>query len=272
MDECLRSSRQAARGLRSPISLVGALLVALATLTACAGNSDGVDEGDSAVESVDPMPALVGQRLDVALSDLAAIGVGEDDVELVGGGAFGVLDESNWDVCEQRPEPGSTDIVDVRLIVDRQCPESTNERMEEDADTTLESEASDVESVESADEGEPESPAVFITAARRDLRDIRKDLNDLETAFREGGLLRVAGNQVELAFNLGQLGARIPPEEFTQTWTERLDALDLAIEDIGLQLDGDGSPGTVLDAIDSGRSAVKAGLSELKEFEKSLDG
>lgn len=68
------------------------------------------------------MPDLVGQRLDVALSNLERAGIAAD-AEVVGGGMFGVVDESNWLVCEQSPAVGVT-VSDVpRLTVDRTCPE-----------------------------------------------------------------------------------------------------------------------------------------------------
>lgn len=46
------------------------------------------------------MPDVVGKRLDIALSDVERAGF-DDEVEVLGGGAFGVLDESNWTVCSQ---------------------------------------------------------------------------------------------------------------------------------------------------------------------------
>ena len=69
------------------------------------------------------MPVVVGKRLDVAKSDLVSAGVDADDVEVVGGGALGVVDESNWTVCEQRPIAG-VEAQDVRVIVDRMCAQS----------------------------------------------------------------------------------------------------------------------------------------------------
>jgi hypothetical protein len=66
------------------------------------------------------MPDVAGQRLDVALSDLEGVGVGEGDVEIVGGGVFGVIDESGWTVCTQGPMAGSV-AEHVRVIVDRSC-------------------------------------------------------------------------------------------------------------------------------------------------------
>jgi hypothetical protein len=50
------------------------------------------------------VPALVGQRLDVALDRLQSAGL-KGDVQ--GGGLFGVLDESGWRVVDQDPSPGA---------------------------------------------------------------------------------------------------------------------------------------------------------------------
>jgi len=69
------------------------------------------------------MPDVTGQRLDVALSDLDGLGVGEDAVEIVGGGMFGVIDESGWTVCSQRPAALRA-AESVRLVVDRTCPDT----------------------------------------------------------------------------------------------------------------------------------------------------
>lgn len=66
------------------------------------------------------MPDVVGQQLDVAQSDIERAGFG-DDVEVVGGGVFGVVDESNWTVCEQLPAAGAAVTDTPRLVVDRSC-------------------------------------------------------------------------------------------------------------------------------------------------------
>ena len=233
------------------------------------GDSNDASESDAVVEELDPMPDLLGERLDVALSDLDGIGFGEDDVELVGGGTFGVLDESNWFVCEQRPEPGATTFEDLRLIVDRTCPDASA-----DAPSDTEEETVAADSFESnVDQGTvdaPESPATFVVSARRDLRDIRKDLNDLETAFSEGGILRVAGNQVELAFNIAQLNLREAPEDFADTWTERLAATSLAIDEVDNRLDSEAAPQAVIEAIDNARDEVRRTLDAVKDFEGTL--
>ena len=65
------------------------------------------------------MPDVVGLQLDVAKSDIKGAGFG-GDVEIVGGGLFGVVDDSNWVVCDQRPAQGEP-VSDPRLVVDREC-------------------------------------------------------------------------------------------------------------------------------------------------------
>lgn len=79
------------------------------------------------------MPRVTDQQLDIALSDIERAGVNEE-VEVVGGGLFGVLDESNWQVCEQLPEAGQPVSGAPRLTVSRSC----NEDEPEPAQTSAE--------------------------------------------------------------------------------------------------------------------------------------
>lgn len=72
-------------------------------------------------ESAAPvMPDVVGKQLDVALSDIKRAGL-DDEPEILGGGVFGILDESNWQVCEQLPAAGESPDGKPRLTVDREC-------------------------------------------------------------------------------------------------------------------------------------------------------
>jgi len=50
------------------------------------------------------VPALVGQRLDTALDRLEKAGL---KAQVDGGGLFGIVDESGWQVVEQDPSPSS---------------------------------------------------------------------------------------------------------------------------------------------------------------------
>ena len=89
------------------------LIVAFAvtlSLTACGG--------PPAAEPV--MPDVVGTTLDVAKSDIERAGF-HGDVEVLGGGIFGVVDEKNWQVCKQLPLAGEAIADTPRLEVDRSC-------------------------------------------------------------------------------------------------------------------------------------------------------
>lgn len=66
------------------------------------------------------MPDVIGRQLDVALSDIKSAGF-EDKVEVIGGGTFGVVNESNWQVCHQLPAAGQSLTAAPKLTVDRSC-------------------------------------------------------------------------------------------------------------------------------------------------------
>ena len=106
-----------------------------------------------------PVPNVVGERLDVAQSELEDQGF---DVEALGGGTFGIVDESNWTVCESRPAAGETASGSVKLVVDRDCPPSGDTASGSSGETTAEpSSGSDL-----AAEPEPEpapAPAAKVT-------------------------------------------------------------------------------------------------------------
>lgn len=68
------------------------------------------------------MPNVVGSPLDTAKSDIERAGF-QSDVEVLGGGLFGILDDSAWTVCEQLPAAGETMTDKPRLTVDRSCPD-----------------------------------------------------------------------------------------------------------------------------------------------------
>lgn len=71
------------------------------------------------------MPDVVGQRLDVALSNIEQAGFRKDP-EVLGGGLLGIVDESNWEVCEQTPEADQPVTDKPRLVVERSCVDESN--------------------------------------------------------------------------------------------------------------------------------------------------
>lgn len=95
-----------------------AAIVPVLGLAGCNGSSE------------DPvMPDVMGQRLDVALSDIEHAGF-TDEVEVLGGGVFGVVDKSNWQVCDQSPAAGQAVTAAPRLTVDRSCGDGAPEQSE----------------------------------------------------------------------------------------------------------------------------------------------
>ena len=87
---------------------VTAAIVLMMTLTACGSGEDS------------EMPDVVGSPLDTAKSDIERAGYGSD-LEVLGGGLFGIVDDSAWIVCEQLPAAGEAITKQPRLTVDRSC-------------------------------------------------------------------------------------------------------------------------------------------------------
>jgi beta-lactam-binding protein with PASTA domain len=83
-----------------------------------------------------PVPDVTGDRLDVAKSELSDAGF---DTEEIGGGTFGIINESNWTVCETDPPAGATGGGKVKLIVDRECSTTTTGGSSADEEPTPDS-------------------------------------------------------------------------------------------------------------------------------------
>lgn len=84
-----------------------------------AGGADPLEDGASTAEDqADSAPAgppdVIGARLDIGRAELERAGY---RASVSGGGAFGVIVEQNWVICEQEGPDG--DVVDIR--VDRSC-------------------------------------------------------------------------------------------------------------------------------------------------------
>lgn len=94
-----------------------ALILGLA-LTACGSGEPTV------------MPDVIGSTLEKAKSDIERAGF-SSDVEILGGGMFGILDDSAWMVCEQLPDAGDAITGEPRLTVDRSCGSDAEEQAEE---------------------------------------------------------------------------------------------------------------------------------------------
>ncbi len=129
-----------------PVLAVGVLVVV--GITGCGAEKDPV-----------LMPDVTGQQLDAAKTELQGAGF-SDDVDVDGGGLFGVVDDSNWQVCEQLPVAGEQITGTPRLTVDRSCEGAADEGADEAEDEP----ESPTESATPDAEPTPSEPAV-ITAA-----------------------------------------------------------------------------------------------------------
>ena len=222
----------------------------LALIYSAVTNEATNDATETTAEEVTPMPDLVGERFDVAISNLGQLDVAEDDVEIVGGGTFGILDESNWFVCEQQPGASQPLVAPFRLIVDRSCPET--------ASTATPSESTPEESptAEASSEPVPESPILFTASVQGNIDDFRKDLNDLRDAVTDNSALRIITNIAELSFNLGQIQSATPPAQIAAEWNVQLAELDSALTNLNTVVTTDGTSQDLKAAIKSTRSAL----------------
>ena len=91
-------------------------------LSSCAAFSVAISLVGCGGTATEIMPSVKGDRLDSAQATLDAAGIKKDSIDIKGGGTFGVIDESNWQVCNQTPEPGKAIDSTVILYVNRSCP------------------------------------------------------------------------------------------------------------------------------------------------------
>lgn len=75
----------------------------------------------------------------------------------------------------------------------------------------------------------PETPLEFRFSALRDLKDLRTDVNDARIGISEDGLGKFYWNVVEIQFNMAQLEALMPREEYAERWNQKLDILKKAV-------------------------------------------
>lgn len=76
----------------------------------------------------------------------------------------------------------------------------------------------------------PETPLEFRFSALRDLKDLRKDVNDARIGISEDGLGKFYWNVAEIQFNMTQLEMLLPREEYAARWNEKLAILQKAVD------------------------------------------
>jgi hypothetical protein len=241
-----------------------AVLLGLFVIVGLTSGGDTTGTGASEEPEIILTPSVVGSRLDVAYSDFDALGVGEGDIEVVGGGTFGIVDESNWTVCEQQPAAEAPLEGPYRFIVDRNCPEvsvaSEESVVEVEPETAAPEETVVVEEV-------PDSPTIFTASVSGNIADMRKDLSDLEKAIAEDGVLRILGNITEINFNYAQIGARTAPEAIAESWNTEFEALGESVSNLTDRVTNDGTSKQVNSAI----KAVRGNLNSLDALVAELN-
>lgn len=114
----------------------------------------------------------------------------------------------------------------------------------------------------------PMSPVEFRVSALGDVADMRKDFSDFEVVLNKGGLLRLMGNILEIEFNIGQLQSLTPPDQYSAKFSEKLLALNVAVDGLSNAVtDAESSTSNTKNQLSKCRSA----LNSLEAFLKSVD-
>lgn len=74
--------------------------------------------------------------------------------------------------------------------------------------------------------------AAFASGGHGDLADMNKDLNDMVMRASNNQNIRLMGNTIELAFNIGQLETLTPPTSVAGSWAPQLAALSAAVTQV----------------------------------------
>lgn len=105
----------------------------------------------------------------------------------------------------------------------------------------------------------PDSPTYFRTSALGNLSDMKKDIGDAQLALEKGGSWKLLGNAAEIAFNIGQLQALNPPNQYSKTWMKHVAELDSLSDKF-------------LDSISNGSvSKTRSILSKMTKLVKSME-
>jgi hypothetical protein len=85
------------------------------------------------------------------------------------------------------------------------------------------------------------STGSFYSEAKGNLKDLYKDLNDMNDAINDDSSWRVMTNNVELAFNMLQLTLLDPPAAIAANWERQFGLLQNAVDNVSAAIDNDAS-------------------------------
>ena len=74
--------------------------------------------------------------------------------------------------------------------------------------------------------------ALFLSSGHGDIADMNKDLDDMVMRATNNQNIRLMGNTLELAFNVGQLEALTPPTAVAASWASQLSALSSSVTQV----------------------------------------
>lgn len=103
-----------------------------------------------------------------------------------------------------------------------------------------------------------DSPVVFSTSAKGDLKDLDKDLGDLLDAIAKGSTFRLITNSAELSFNIGQLESLDPPASVASAWKQQFGSLQKAIKAVQAAISNDSSVSSMKSKIAAAKRQIVA--------------
>ena len=115
-----------------------------------------------------------------------------------------------------------------------------------------------VSSVPLASAQAADSPVIFATSAKGDLKDLDKDLGDLLDALAKGSTFRLITNSAELSFNIGQLESLEPPTSVAAAWKQQFGALQKSIKAVQSAISNDSSVSSMKSKIAAAKRQIVA--------------
>jgi hypothetical protein len=156
------------------------------------------------------MPDVVGKTLDDAKKAVEKAGF-DDDVEVEGGGVFGIVVESNWTVCSQAPSEGTEVSDPPALTVERDCGGNDAKGDGEDPKSEDAPETDSVETETPSDSSEPEAEQDLTVKNSPELRALLASSNQ---AFDKHRAFAAKYEGATIVFD-GAVGLILPHGDYT---------------------------------------------------------